>query len=273
LTIWGAHADPRFTASQRPNNSDYRLLVEYPGTRWDRYLIRTGNVIWIMLADRNEFDTLAEKRGDTTGTYQAGRGSAAGMPRGGYPSGSVTLDTFEWWKGVVENPVFANDILITTHHLLPRNTTITTDDGEHWKAIHSGLPRYGFTRVTPSKHDSDKVFVTLTGMGDDDFSAYVFKSIDRGKTWTSISQGLPLETVHVIREDPHVEGLLYVGTDLGVYTSPNEGETWHSLSSNLPTASVQDLFLHPRENELVAGTHGLSVFILDVSSLQGKPSP
>ena len=119
-----------FKASQRPNNGDIRQLLEYPGTRWDRYLIRTGNVIWIMLGDRNEFDTLAEKRGDTSGSYQAGRGSAAGMPRGGYPSGSVTLDTFEWWKGVVEDPALTKDILITTHHLLPRNTTITTDDGE-----------------------------------------------------------------------------------------------------------------------------------------------
>ena len=119
-----------FKASQRPDSPDFKQLLTYPGTRWDRYLIRSGNVIWIMLGDRNEFDTLAETRGDRSGIYQAGRGSAAGMPRGGYPSGSVTLDTFEWWKGVIENPDFANDILITTHHLLPRNTTVTTDDGD-----------------------------------------------------------------------------------------------------------------------------------------------
>src|SRR5690606_10473389 len=61
-------------------------ILRYRGTRWDRYLIRSGNVIWIMLGDRNEFDTLAEARGDTTGRFQAGRGSAAGMPKGGYPS-------------------------------------------------------------------------------------------------------------------------------------------------------------------------------------------
>lgn len=119
-----------FEASQRPNSPDFKQLLSYPGTRWDRYLIRSGNVIWIMLGDRNEFDTLAEARGDRSGKYQAGRGSAAGMPNGGYPSGSVTLDTFEWWKGVVENPAFSEDILITAHHLLPRNTTITTDDGD-----------------------------------------------------------------------------------------------------------------------------------------------
>ena len=107
-------------------------------------------------------------------------------------------------------------------------------------------------------------------MGNDDFSPYVFKSNDRGKTWMSISNGLPLETVHVIREDPVKEDRLYIGTDLGVYTSPDGGDTWHSLTSNLPTASVQDLYVHPRDGELVAGTHGLSVFILDITSLQNK---
>ncbi len=148
------------------------------------------------------------------------------------------------------------------------NLFVSSDSGREWAAIHLDLPRYAHTRVTPSPHQVDKVFVTLSGLGDDDFRPFVFRSEDRGKTWTSISQGLPLETVHVIREDPRRAGRLYVGTDLGVYTSPDNGRTWHSLCNNLPTASVQDLQVHPRENELIAGTHGLSVFILDVSSLQ-----
>lgn len=148
------------------------------------------------------------------------------------------------------------------------NLHVSTDDGKRWDAIHAGLPRYAVTRVTPSMHATDTVYVTLSGLGDDDFSPYVFKSTDMGATWTSISKGLPLETVHVIREDPVAKDRLYLGTDLGVYTSPDGGTTWHSLCNNLPTASVQDLYVHPRERELVAGTHGLSVFVLDVSSLQ-----
>jgi hypothetical protein len=120
----------RFNNKQRPDAPDFRQLLDYPDTRWDRYLVRTGNVVWIMLGERNEFDNLAVARGDFSGKFQAGRGSAAGMPIGGYPSGSVTLDTFNWWKKVVEDPVFSNDILITAHHNLPAFTTITTDDGE-----------------------------------------------------------------------------------------------------------------------------------------------
>lgn len=126
----GAAGTSGFSAAQRPNREGVGQLLTYPGIRWDRYLVRTGNVVWIMLSDRNEFDTLAEARGDTSGLFQAGRGGAAGMPVGGYPSGSVTLDTFEWWKSVLENPMFARDILITAHHNLLRNTTLTTDDGE-----------------------------------------------------------------------------------------------------------------------------------------------
>lgn len=132
-----------FNINQRPDEADYRQLIRYPGTRWDRYLIRTGNVIWIMLGDRNEFDTLAESRGDTSGIFQAGRGSAAGMPDGGYPSGSVTLDTFEWWKKVVEDPNFSDNILITTHHLMPMNTTIATKAGEVERDSGKPYPYHG----------------------------------------------------------------------------------------------------------------------------------
>ncbi len=147
------------------------------------------------------------------------------------------------------------------------NLFVTRDDGKKWQAISERLPRYHVSRVTPSSHQAARVFVTLTGMNSDDFSPYVFRSEDYGQTWNSISAGLPLEAVHVIREDPRNAELLYVGTDLGVYLSPDGGKTWHALSNNMPTAAVHDLAVHPRDHDLIAGTHGLSVFVLDVSSL------
>jgi hypothetical protein len=118
-----------YSAEQREEFTVVCRVLDYPGMRWDRYLVRTGNLIWIMLSDRNEFDELAVSRGDSSGQFQAGRGSASGMPDGGYPSGSVTLSTFNWWKKVVEDPSFRDDILITAHHLLPANTTIATTAG------------------------------------------------------------------------------------------------------------------------------------------------
>ena len=150
------------------------------------------------------------------------------------------------------------------------NLFATQDDGDNWQPIHQELPRYPFTRVTPSLHKPSTVYVTLIGLGADDFSPYVYASDDRGATWKSISNGLPLEPVRVIREDPKVRGLLYVGTNRGVYVSSNDGKTWQSLCNHLPTAQVDDLYVHPRDNELVAGTHGLSVFVLDISPIQKR---
>ena len=144
---------------------------------------------------------------------------------------------------------------------------VTRNDGENWESISEGLPRHCYTRVVASPHNSDTVYVTLTGMAVDDFSPYVFRSDDQGKTWRSIATGLPLEPVNVIHEDPHVKDLLYLGTTLGVYVSVDGGVSWQSLCNNLPTTSVHDLFVHPRDNELVIGTHGRSVFVMDVSSI------
>ena len=150
------------------------------------------------------------------------------------------------------------------------NLFVTRNDGESWKSISEGLPRLCYSRVVASPHDPNTVFVTMTGMAVDDFSPYVFRSDDQGKSWKSISSGLPLESINVIREDPHVRDLLYLGTSLGVYVSVDGGLSWQSLCNNLPTVSVHDLVVHPRDNELVIGTHGRSVYIMDVSTIQSS---
>jgi len=143
----------------------------------------------------------------------------------------------------------------------------TDDDGKKWEPISSGLPQCEFTRVFASPHKTETVFVTLSGKAIDDFSPYAFRSDDLGKTWNSIAHGLPLETVNVILEDPNVVNRLFIGTDLGVYVSKNGGESWESLCNHLPAVSVHDLFVHPTENKLVIGTHGRSVFVLDLNKL------
>ncbi|MFK8112387.1 MAG: WD40/YVTN/BNR-like repeat-containing protein [Rubripirellula sp.] len=145
---------------------------------------------------------------------------------------------------------------------------VTDDDGKSWLQIDSGLPKRAITRATPSPHDPNRVFVTLNGSGVDDYSAYVFRSDDRGTTWTDIGGNLPHEPAHVIVEDPKVPNLIYLGTDMGIYVSLNGGKQWQSLCSNLPTASVQDLFVHPRDNDLVIATHGRSCYVSDPATIQ-----
>ena len=143
----------------------------------------------------------------------------------------------------------------------------TMDDGKNWTPIDEQLPRCNFRRVFSSPHDASKLFVALSGLQTDDFSAYLYRSDDQGKTWRSISTGLPSARINVVLEDPLREEVLYIGNDLGVYVSKDGGRNWQSLSNGLPAVSVHDLFVHPKTKELIIGTHGRSVFSLDVSKL------
>jgi hypothetical protein len=110
--------------------------------------------------------------------------------------------------------------------------------------------------------------VTLTGFHRDDFRPFVFTTSDFGTSWRFLGGGLPLGSVNVIQEDRKNSNLLFVGTDFGVFASLDRGTTWTRMRNNLPTISVHDLVVHPRENDLVVGTHGRGVFITDISPLQ-----
>lgn len=177
--------------------------------------------------------------------------------RGNIPYGTLTT--------VSESPIRAGLIYAGADD---GSVQVTRDGGQTWTRITTGLPPKWVSRVTASRHDEATVYVSLTGFREDDFSSYLFVSNDYGRTWRSIAANLPAESVNVVAEDPTQTGVLYIGTDLGVYASIDAGRSWHSLCHRLPTAAVHDLVVHPRDNELVIGTHGLSVFVLDVRPIQ-----
>jgi len=146
---------------------------------------------------------------------------------------------------------------------------VTDSSGVRWKDVAGNLPKHRWvSRVEASHHERNRAYVTLNGYRDDDIRAYVYRTDDLGKRFRDISKGLPDEAVNVIREDPLVEDILYVGTDSGVYVSTNRGDSWSALQGDLPNVPVHDLVVHPRERELVAGTHGRSIWIVDVLPLQ-----
>lgn len=145
---------------------------------------------------------------------------------------------------------------------------VTKNGGADWEEIDKGLPKKWVSRVVASAHHEGIVYLTMTGYRDDDFTTYVFKSNDYGKTWVSLKANLPDEPVNVIREDPHNPNVLYIGTDLGVYVSINGGKSWYSLRANLPTLPVHDLKIQSVENDIVIGTHGRSVYVMDVEPIQ-----
>jgi hypothetical protein len=147
---------------------------------------------------------------------------------------------------------------------------VTRDGGATWTEITAGLPYNKHVWcIEPSKFDLGTVYVALIGRHDDDFAPYVFKSSDFGKTWVNISNNLPGGPTNVIREDPKKKGVLYVGTDFGVYVSTDDGQSWNHLGSGLPNAPVWDLKIHPRDNMLIIATNGRGMWVVDdLSPLQ-----
>jgi photosystem II stability/assembly factor-like uncharacterized protein len=148
---------------------------------------------------------------------------------------------------------------------------LTKDGGKGWQETTAGLaPGKWMSRVVASVYDMGTVYLTQNGKRDDDFTPYVWKSADYGKTWTSIAAGIPVGPVNVIREDPINENILYVGTDMGAYVTTDGGKTWMALGGNLATVYVHDLIVHPRDNIIVIATHGRGMWALDANPVNEK---
>ncbi len=146
---------------------------------------------------------------------------------------------------------------------------VSKDGGYNWTRISDKLPQdLWVSQVYPSAFEEGTVYASLNGYRNDDFSAYVYRSTDYGQNWTRIGKNLPLEPVNVIKEDPKNKGLIYVGTDHGLYASLDRGENFMRLGSNLPAVAVHDLVVQTREQELVVATHGRSLYIASVKELQ-----
>lgn len=146
---------------------------------------------------------------------------------------------------------------------------VTKNGGGSWKNISNTLPKdLWVSRVIASQHKKERVYATLNGYRWDDFSVYVYKSDDYGKTWKDISSNIPLSPVNVIREDPKNENILYLGTDNGAYISFNKGEKWEAFNNGLPAVAVHDLVIQPEANDLLLGTHGRSIYKTNVAHFQ-----
>ena len=148
---------------------------------------------------------------------------------------------------------------------------LTRDDGGNWADVTpDGLAEGMVNAIEVSPHDPATAYVAFTRYKFNDFTPHVFKTTDYGASWDDLTEGFPEEAwVKVVREDPVRAGLLYAGTETGVYVSFDGGEHWQSLQLNLPNTPINDLIVQRRENDLVAATSGRSFWILDdLSSLQ-----
>ena len=144
---------------------------------------------------------------------------------------------------------------------------VTKNGGREWEEINNNIPHKWVSRVVASKYNEGSVYLTMNGKRDNDFQVYVYKSDDYGKTWQDIGEGIPGGPVNVIFEDPSRPGLLYLGTDCGVYVTLDDGKNWQVLGSNLPVTFVHDMAFQERENVLVAATHGRGMYTLRLRAL------
>ncbi len=151
------------------------------------------------------------------------------------------------------------------------NIWVSQDTGANWTQLNdniTGNPGYWVSRIEPSNHDPAVAYVSYTGYRRDDFRPFLYKTEDYGETWTDISAGLPDASINVVREDHKNPNLLFVGNEIGVWASIDGGGSWHKMKGDMPTNPVHDMHIHPRENDLVVGTHGRGIFITDVSWMQ-----
>ena len=156
------------------------------------------------------------------------------------------------------------------------NLQITRDGGKTWTNVApniAGAPKFSwFSSISASAADAGTAYVTVDQHRLDDFAPHVFATTDYGRTWQPISKGLA-GYAHVVLEDPREPRLLFAGTELGVFASFDRGASWVDLRLGLPRLSVVDMKVHPRDNDLILGTHARGFYILDdITPLQSLAS-
>jgi len=182
--------------------------------------------------------------------------SALGRNEGTAEFGNVTV--------IDESPFRAGLLAVGTDDGLIQ---VTRDGGKTWKKSDRfpDVPETTYvSRVVWSKANEGTIYATLDGHRSNDFKPYVLESVDYGATWKSITGDLPDGgSVQVIREHPRQPNLLFVGTEFGVYFTIDGGTHWTQLKSGLPGVPVHDIQIQARANDLVLGTHGRGIYILD----------
>jgi photosystem II stability/assembly factor-like uncharacterized protein len=200
------------------------------------------------------------------------------------------IDTSLVWTGGItidatQAETFGTVVALSESYVKPGLLFAGTDDGNVWKSPNDGatweslngrfpgLPNNSWvSRIEPSHFDTLTFYVTFEDHRVNDFTPYIYATNDGGKTFRSIVNDLPkdgvADFVHVIREDPSNRDLLFVGTSLSVYASIDRGAHWTKFASNLPSVAVYDLKIHPRDHELMAATHGRSLWAVDVVPIE-----
>ncbi|MBC7672318.1 MAG: hypothetical protein H7247_07850, partial [Polaromonas sp.] len=206
-------------------------------------------------------------------THDAVKIKISTQSTGGITPDNTGAETHSTITALAESPIRPGLLYAGTDD---GNVWLTRNDGGSWENLTSKFAgmvpaNTWVNRIEPSASDSGVFYVAFDGHRTNDFKPYLFMTSDYGRTFKSIAANLPTggpDFVHVIREDLENPKLLFVGTDVGAYVSMDRGGSWQKFMTGLPTVPVHDLKIHPRDHELIAGTHGRSIWIVDIAPLQ-----
>ncbi|MGH9322242.1 MAG: WD40/YVTN/BNR-like repeat-containing protein [Vicinamibacteria bacterium] len=264
--VWGTGKEFPFLGEEMsPANWDGPFLVSshdpatvYAGTN-ELWRTTDRGLTWLSLGNL----TTRVVRSELTIMGQAPTASTPSLDDGipFYPTMSV----------IAESPLRKGLLFVGTDD---GNLALSRDSGASFEQIGSRLPGVPasawISAIEPSRFSEDRFYVAVNNYRNDDFENYLFVSRDSGRSFQSIVSDLPpRRVVRMVREDPRSADLLYVGCELGLFVSADRGAHWVELKNNLPTLPFNDLVIHPRDNDLVLGTHGRGIWILDnVNALQ-----
>jgi photosystem II stability/assembly factor-like uncharacterized protein len=213
----------------------------------------------VLFKSTNEGHSWQAISGDLTRNDKSKQGSSGGP----LTKDNTSIEYYCTIFAAVESPVEKGTIWVGSDDGLVH---ITRDGGKNWqKVTPPGMPEWiQINSIDASSFDAGTAYVAATLYKLDDFRPYLYKTSDYGKTWKKIIDGIPDNAfTRVIREDPNRRGLLFAGTETGLYASFDDGENWQSLRLNLPVVPITDLAIHKREKDLVAATQGRAFWVLD----------
>jgi len=248
---------PQLAIGQAPKDMKYRI-------QWNAPIVisrHDPNTLYhaaqVLLRSRDEGQSWEEASPDLTRNDKS---------KQDYSGGPITRDNtgvevYDTIFTVMESPHEAGTIWVGTDDGLVH---VTRDAGKNWQNVTpKGIPEWiQINSLEVSPHDNATVYVAATMYKHDDFRPYLYRTKDSGKTWTKIDGGIPTGAfTRVVREDPSRRGLLYAGTETGLYVSFDEGTSWQPFQLNLPVVPITDLTV--KEKDLVVATQGRSFWILD----------
>jgi photosystem II stability/assembly factor-like uncharacterized protein len=207
----------------------------------------------------NEGQSWEAISGDLTRNDKSKQGPSGGP----ITKDNTSVEYYDTIFSVMESPVQRGVIWAGTDDGLVQ---LTRDAGKTWSNVTPrGIPEWiQINSVEASPHEAGAAYVAATMYKHDDFRPYLYKTSDFGRSWQKIDAGIPDGSfTRVVREDPHRRGLLYAGTETGVFVSFDDGARWQPLQLNLPHTPITDLAVHKRDRDLVVATQGRSFWVLD----------